>query len=62
LRDLLGGFTLERAIQLAIVATVVSAVLAAGSILGWIGAARTARWVALLTLAALALVYAARRP
>jgi len=43
------------------VATILSAVLAAGSILSWLEAARAARWVALAALAALALAYAARR-
>jgi O-antigen ligase len=61
LRDVPGRLTLERALQAAIVATILSAVLAAGSILSWLEAARAARWVALGALAALALAYAARR-
>ncbi len=52
--------TLERAIQLAIVATVVTAVLAAGALLSWLEPARKLRWAALLVLFALSLV-AARR-
>jgi hypothetical protein len=59
-RDALNRLTLERLIQLAIVATVVTAVLAAGALLSWLEPARKLRWVALLALLALALV-AARR-
>lgn len=52
--------TLERAIQLAIVATVVTAVLAAGALLSWLEPARKLRWAALLILFALSLVSARR--
>ena len=52
--------TLGRAVQLALAATIVTMLLAAGSILQWLEPARTLRWVALLVLAALALAYAAR--
>ncbi|MEP6978492.1 MAG: O-antigen ligase family protein [Thermoleophilia bacterium] len=55
-----GVLALERAIQLAIVATVVTAVLAAGALLSWLEPARKLRWAALLVLLALSLV-AARR-
>jgi hypothetical protein len=52
---------LERAIQVAIVATIVSAVLASGALLGWLDEARKLRWLALAALAGLALVYALGR-
>jgi hypothetical protein len=52
--------TLGRAVQLALAATIVTMLLAAGSILQWLEPARTLRWVALLVLTALALAYAAR--
>jgi len=52
--------TLGRAVQLALAATIVTMLLAAGSILQWIGPARTLRWAALLALAVLAVAYAAR--
>ena len=52
--------TLGRAVQLALAATIVTMLLAAGSILQWLEPARTLRWVALFVLAALALAYAAR--
>lgn len=60
MRDALRRFSLERALQLAIAATIVSAVLAAGALLSWLGPARKARWVALLALVVVALVYAYR--
>ena len=53
--------TLERAIQVAIVCTIVSAVLAAGAVLSWLDEARKLRWLALVALAGLALVYALNR-
>lgn len=53
--------TLERAIQVVIVITVLGAVLAAGAIVEWLGFGRKLRWVGLFALAALALVYAYRR-
>jgi O-antigen ligase len=49
---------LERALQILLVATIVSAVLAAGAVLDLVGIARKLRWIALLTLAGAALVYA----
>ncbi len=52
--------TLGRAVQLALATTIVTMLLAGGSILQWLEPARTLRWVALLVLAGLALVYAAR--
>lgn len=52
--------TLGRAVQLALAATIVTMLLAAGSILQWLEPARALRWVALLVLAGLAVVYAAR--
>lgn len=53
--------TLERALQLGIAATVVTTVLAAGSLLEWIPTARTGRWLALAALAALTASYAVAR-
>jgi O-Antigen ligase len=53
--------SLERALQLAIAATILTAVLASGSLLSWIGPARKLRWLALAALVALALTFAARR-
>jgi hypothetical protein len=55
------GLTLEHGIQAAIVCTVIGAVLAAGSVLPLLTFGRRARWLALVVLAALAVVYAARR-
>src|SRR5918912_584247 len=52
--------TFERALQLATVALVLLTVVAAGSILDWMSPARKLRWLALLVLVALAVVYAAR--
>ncbi len=52
--------TLGRAVQLALAITIVTMLLAAGSILQWLEPARTLRWVALLVLTGLALAYAAR--
>jgi O-antigen ligase/polysaccharide polymerase Wzy-like membrane protein len=60
LRDVSRWLTLERALQLTIVATIVTSVLAAGAILAWLEAARKLRWVALLALVAVSLVYAWR--
>ena len=57
---LLRRMTLERAVQLALAATIVSTVVAAGSILGWMEPARKVRWAALFVLVGLALVYARR--
>jgi hypothetical protein len=53
-------WSLERAVQTALVATILSAVLASGSLQSWIPTARRLRWAALLALAALALVWALR--
>ena len=50
--------SLERALQLLLVATIVTAVLAAGAVLDLLPIARKARWVALVALAGGALVYA----
>jgi hypothetical protein len=50
--------SLERALQVLLIATVVSAVLAAGAVLDLLPVARKARWVALLVLAAAAVAYA----
>jgi hypothetical protein len=60
LRDVSRQLTLERALQLTIVATIFTAVLAAGAILAWLETARSLRWVALLALVAVSLVYAWR--
>lgn len=51
---------LGRAVQLALAATIVTMLLAAGSILEWMGPARKLRWGALLVLAVLAVAYAWR--
>ena len=61
---LLRRTTLERAIQLALAATIVTALVSAGSLIGWQDPARKVRWAALLALAGLAVVYAlrSRRP
>jgi hypothetical protein len=53
--------SLERATQLAIVATILTAVLSAGAIVEWLTVARVLRWPALAMLAALALAAAIRR-
>jgi O-Antigen ligase len=50
--------SLERALQVLLVATIVTAVLAAGAFLDLLPVARKARWAALLALAGAALVYA----
>lgn len=50
--------SLERALQLLLVATIVTAVLAAGAVLDLLPLARKARWVALIALAGGALIYA----
>lgn len=55
------GLALERAIQAALVFTIVAAVLAAGSVLRLVDFGRTARWAGLASLLLLALVFAARR-
>jgi O-antigen ligase len=52
--------SLERAVQGAIVATIVFTVLASGSLLSWISVAQKLRWLALLALVALALLWAVR--
>lgn len=62
MRDALRRFSLERALQLAIVATILTAVLAAGALISWLDEARTLRWGALVALFALSLVYALRSP
>jgi hypothetical protein len=54
-------FTLERAVQLTIAATLLVFVLAAGSVLSWLETARFLRWPLLLALGALALALALRR-
>jgi hypothetical protein len=59
--DAISRVTLERALQLAIVALILTAVLASGSILAWVGPARKLRWAALAAVLALALALAARR-
>src|SRR5437867_1385604 len=61
MRALLRSVSLQRALQLAIVATVVLMVLSAGAVLGLIATARRLSWLALLVLAVLALVYTWRR-
>jgi len=53
-RDALRRLSLERLVQLALAAVVLTTVLAAGAILEWIPLARKLRWGALLALAALA--------
>jgi O-antigen ligase len=52
--DLRASVTLERALQVLIVATIVSAVLAAGSVVALQDEARAARWLFLIALAVLA--------
>lgn len=47
--------------QIAIAATMVTAVVAAGSVLEWMGPARKLRWVTLLALVALSVAWALRR-
>jgi hypothetical protein len=54
-------FTLERAVQASTAATLLVFVLAAGSVLSWLGAARFLRWPLLIVLAALSTALAARR-
>jgi hypothetical protein len=53
--------SLERALQLAIAATIVTAVLASGALLSWIGPARKLRWAALAALVLIALALVRRR-
>jgi O-antigen ligase len=52
---------LERALQVAIVAVVLTAVLSAGAILSWLEPARALRWFSLAALCVLALAYALSR-
>jgi len=61
LRDAFRRLTLERALQLTIVASIVTAVFAAGAIVAWLETARKLRWVALAALVLISLVYAWRR-
>jgi O-antigen ligase len=61
LPGLLRRVPLERAIQIAVAATIVTTLLSAGSLVGWIDVARRVRWVALFAVVALAAAYAARR-
>jgi hypothetical protein len=60
-RDAFRRLTLERALQLAIVATILTAVLAAGAIVSWLETFRKVRWGPLGALVALSLLYAWRR-
>jgi O-antigen ligase len=60
LLGLLRRTTLERAIQLALAVTIVTALVAAGSLTGWQDPARKVRWVALFVLVGLAVPYALR--
>lgn len=60
-QEVMRRLTLVRAVQAAIVATILTAVLAAGAILAWLDTARSLRWVALGTLVALSLAYAWRQ-
>jgi O-antigen ligase/polysaccharide polymerase Wzy-like membrane protein len=59
--DLRGSLTLERALQGLIVTAIVTALLAAGSLVDLLGPARKARWLALVALAAVAAAYSWRR-
>src|SRR5918994_4766878 len=59
--DAFRRFTLERAVQATMAATIPVFVLAAGSILSWLGPARFLRWPLLLVLAALSVALALRR-
>lgn len=61
MRPALRRLTFERALQLATVAVVLLTVLASGSIVDWMPAARKLRWAALFALVALAVAYAYRR-
>ena len=56
-----GQRLLERAVQAAIAATAVLAVLASGSLQSWISTARRLRWVALVALVGLAVAWAWQR-
>ena len=56
MRDPVGSLTLERAVQLLIVGSIVTAVLAAGALLQLLDEARSARWLFLFALAAVAAV------
>jgi hypothetical protein len=60
-RDAFSRVTLERALQLSIVCLILTAVLASGSILAWVGPARKLRWAALAVVIALAVAAAAGR-
>ena len=60
LADFLRGARLERAIQIALVTFVVTAVLAGGAILSWVGPAAKVRWGVLAALLALAALWAWR--
>jgi O-antigen ligase len=53
-------WSLERAVQAAIVATIVCTVLASGSLLSWISVAQKLRWAALFALVGLAAAWAVR--
>jgi O-antigen ligase len=59
-RDALRRLSLERLVQLALAAVVLTTVLAAGAVLEWIPVAKKLRWAALLALAVLAALYALR--
>jgi hypothetical protein len=60
-RDPAASPTLERAVQVLIVGSIVTAVLAAGSLLGLLDEARKARWIFLLGLAVVAAAIAVPR-
>jgi hypothetical protein len=60
LADFLRGARLERAIQIALVTFVVTAVLAGGAILSWVSPAAKIRWGVLAALLALAAIWAWR--
>lgn len=61
MRDATRRFTLERAVQLSLALNLLVFVLAAGSILSWLGTARFLRWPLLLALAVLSVALALRR-
>lgn len=61
MRDPAGSLALERAVQVLVVASIVSAVLASGALLDLLDEARTSRWLFLVALAGAALAYAAPR-
>lgn len=62
MRSALHRLPLERAIQVAIVLTILTTVLASGAILPWQGPFRKVRWVALFALTALAVAHAVSAP